>query len=359
MKNLNFDKLINSSIDDVINNLDLIFKNLIQEIELYLNLEVTSSNFKMIYDNQNLQSINSKELFYDIGVVRTVSNNFVNITIFNNYRKYLKEILLREAYFFFIPEILREDETVHIFITQRLISDLKKLPSIKHWESLIKKKTINYEFKIAEFDRLEKFLKQDSTGLYDSPFQFFFKFVRKNLQLIGENREKFYDKLFEEYFIKSSKTLFNDDIVETLRILIILFYETKQYKTFMDYENFFKDYIKKGVIKTNLSLKKFTENVHWIGKYLPIAPNYQINWKSLNLSALLCHIRFNPLIQLRTIYKIIKNLPFFLIPKYSRSNFSCDIIGYFLLPECYYEDLVNFIRKLENSNYVIQIELYT
>ncbi|TES99803.1 MAG: hypothetical protein E3J90_04595, partial [Promethearchaeota archaeon] len=183
MKNLNFDRLINSSIDDIIKNLDSIFKNLIQEIELYLNLEVVNSNFKMIYDDQNTQSINSKEPFYNIGVERTKSNNFVSITIFKNCRKYIKEILLRETYLFFIPESLKEDEIIHIFITQRLISDLKKLPSIKHWESLIKKKTISYEFRIAEFDRLEKFLKQESTGLYDSPFQFFFKFVRKNLQL--------------------------------------------------------------------------------------------------------------------------------------------------------------------------------
>jgi hypothetical protein len=359
MKNLNFDRLINSSIDDIIKNLDSIFKDLIQEIELYLNIEVVDSNFKMTYNDQNTQPINSKELFYEIGVERTKSNNFVNIIIFNNYRKYIKEILLREAYIFFIPESLKEDETIYIFITQRLISDLKKLPSIKHWESLIKKKTINYEFRKAEFDRLEKFLKRESTELYDSPFQFFFKFVRKNLQLIGENREKFYDKLFEEYLIKTSKTFFNDDIVETLRILIILFYETKQYKTFLDYQNLFKEYVRKGVIKTNLSLKKFAENVQWIGKYLPIAPNYKINWKSLNLNLLLCHIRFNPLIQLKNIYKIINNLPFFLIPKYSRANFGYDIFGYFLFPKCYYEDLVKFLRKLENSKYVIQIEIYS
>ena len=359
MKNLNFDRLINSSIDDVINNLDSIFNNLIQDIELFLNLEAVNSNFRMIYDSQNTQSINSQEKFYDFGVERTESHNFVNITIYKNYKKYLKEILLREAYIFFIPESLKEDEIIHIFITQRLISDLKKLPSIKHWESLIKKNTINYEFKIAEFDRLEKFLKQDSTELYDSPFQFFFKFVRKNLQLIGENREKFYDKLFEEYLIKTSETLINDDIVETVRILILLFYEKKQYKTFQEYQNFFRDYVKEGIIKTNLSLKKFSENVRWIGKYLPIAPNYKIDWKSLNLNTLLCHIRFNPVIPLKNIYKIVNNLPFFLIPKYSRINFGYDILGYFLLPKCYYEDIINFIRKLEDSKYVIQIELYT
>ncbi|MHA1240271.1 MAG: hypothetical protein ACTSQU_05695 [Promethearchaeota archaeon] len=358
MKNLNFDRLINSSIDDVIKNLDSIFRNLIQEIELYLNLEVVIS-FKITYKDHNTQSSNPKELFYDIGVERTISNNSVNITIFDNYKKYIKEILLREAYIFFIPECLKEDETIHIFIIQRLISDLKKLPSIKHWESLIKKKTINYEFRMAEFDRLEKFLKQDGVKLYDSPFQFFFKFVRKNLQLIGENREKFYDKLFEEYLIKISETLLNDDIVETLRILILLFYEKKQYKTLIEYQNFFKDYVKKGVIKTDLSLKKFTESVKWIGKYLPIAPNYKINWKALSLNLLLCHIKFNPLIPLKFMYKIVNSLPFFLMPKYSRNNFSYDVLGYFLLPQCYYEDLVNFIRKLENSKYVIQSKIYT
>ncbi|MHA1476615.1 MAG: hypothetical protein ACTSPU_00300 [Promethearchaeota archaeon] len=359
MKNLNFDRLINSSIEDIIKNLDSIFKDIIQEIEISLNLKAVNFRYKMTYNDQNTHSINSKELFYEIGVERTKTNNFVNITIFKNYKKYLKEIILREAYKCFIPDSLEEEETIHIFITQRLISDLQKLPSIKHWESLIKKKTINYEYRIAEFDRLEKFLKRESTELYDSPFQFFFKFVRKNLQLIGEDKDNFYDKLFEEYLIKTSKTLFNDDIVETLRILIILFYETKQYKTFLDYQNFFKDYVRKGVIKTDQTKKKFTENVAWIAKYLPIAPNYKINWKLLNLNLLLCHIRFNPLIPLKNIHKVINNLPFFLIPKYSRANFGYDILGYFLLPKCYYEDLVKFLRKLENSKYVIQIEIYS
>lgn len=191
MKNLNIDRLINSSVDDVIKNLDSIFKYLIQEIELYLNLEVIDSNFKMIYNDQHTQSTSSKEKFYDIGVERTESNNSVNITIFSKYKKYIKEIILREAYRIFIPESLKEEEIIHIFITQRLISDLKILPSIKLWESYIKKKTINYEFKIAEFDRLGKFLEQESTGLYDSPFQFFFKFVRKNLQLIGKIKKSF------------------------------------------------------------------------------------------------------------------------------------------------------------------------
>ena len=359
MKSLNLDKLINTSIDDIIKNLDSIFQNLIQEIELYLNLEVVFSNFKMLYCDQNTQPINSEKSFYGIGVEKTHFNNIVNITIFSNSRRYIKEILLREAYLSFFPESLKEEETIHIFINQRLISDLQKIPSIKNWESQFRKNTINYEFKIAEFDRLEKFLKQDSTGLYDSPFQFFFKFVRKNLQLIGENREKFYEKLFEEYLIKTSERLINDDLVETIRILIFLFYEKKQYKTFLEYQNFFRDYVKKGIIKTNLSQKQFLANVQWIGKFLPIAPNYKINWKTLNVNVLLCHIRFNPLIPLKKIYKITKNLPFFLIPKYSRVNFSYDILGYFLLPKCYYDDLVNLISKLENSKYVIQIKVYS
>ena len=82
MKNLNFDRLINSSIEDIIKNLDSIFKDLIQEIEIYLNIKLEAVNFKMTYNDQNAHSINSKETFYEIGVERTKTNNFVNITIF-------------------------------------------------------------------------------------------------------------------------------------------------------------------------------------------------------------------------------------------------------------------------------------
>ena len=359
MKNLNLDRLINSSLDHIITNLDSFLKDLTQEIELYLNLDVVNSNIKMIFNDQITQSNNSKEHFYDIGVERTESNDIVIISIFKNYKKYVKEILLREAYRCFIPDNLKQEETVHIFITQKLIIDLQKLPSIKEWESYIKQKTINYEFKSAEFDRLEKFLKRERTELYDSPFQFFLKFIRNNLQLIGENRDDFYDILFQKYLLKTSKSLFNDDIIETLRILIFLFYETKQYKTFLDYQNYFKEYVEKGVIKTNLSFNRFTENAQWIGKFSELAPNYKINWKALNLNMFLCHIRFNPIILLPKIFKIINKLPFFLIPKYSRLNFGYEVLGYFVVPKCYYEDLLNLISKLENSEYVIKIEIYT
>jgi len=359
MKDLNFNKLINLSIEDVLENLDSIFKDLIQQIESYLSLEVINSkNFRVTSNDNIARSINSKNIFYNFGVERSISDDFVNITIFNEYKKYIKEILLREAYILFIPISLREEETIHIFITQRVISDLKKIPSIEDWESLIKKKTVNYEYITAEFDRLGKFLKQESSGLFDTPFQFFFKFVRRNIQLIGENREKFFDKLFEEYYVKTSKTLFTEETVETLRILILIFYESKQYNTLVEYQNIFKESLNNGSIKTNISVKTFIENLRWIGKYLSIAPNYKINWKALNLHTLLCHIRFNPIIPLRNIYKVLKNLPFFLIPKYSRGNLGYDILGYFVLPLHYYEDLVNFLRKLEDSKYLIQIEVY-
>ncbi|GAG54868.1 unnamed protein product [marine sediment metagenome] len=132
MKDLNIDRLISLSIDDIIENLDSIFKELIQEIESFLSLEVIN-NFNVTYNDNTAQSINPEVLFYDIGVERTVSNDLVNVTIFNNYKNFIKEIVLREAYILFIPNNLKEDETIHIFITQRLISDLKKLPSIEHW----------------------------------------------------------------------------------------------------------------------------------------------------------------------------------------------------------------------------------
>ncbi len=359
MKQLKFDRLINSSIDNLLIDLNSTFRDLIQEIELYLNLEVVNSKVRINYNNQKAQSTNVSEIFYDIGVERTESNDFIVISILKGYEKFLKEILVREAYRSFIPDILKRNEIVNIFITQRLIIDLQKLPTIKEWESLIKQKTINYEFKSAEFDRLKKFLKWERTELYESSFDFFLKFIRNNIQLIGESKANFFDIVYEKYMLKASKSLFNDDIVETLRILIIIFFETKQYKTFLDYQQYFKDYVLRGVIETNLSLNRFTESLQWIGKYSEIAPSYKIDWKSLNLDLLLCHIRFNPLIQLKNIYKIINNLPFFLIPKYSRANFGYDIFGYFLLPKCYYEDLVKFLRKLENSKYVIQIEIYS
>ena len=44
----------------------------------------------------------------------------------------------------------------------------------------------------AEFDRLEKFLKQTSAEDRPSPFQFFFLYIRKNMDLIGDTEEVFF-----------------------------------------------------------------------------------------------------------------------------------------------------------------------
>ncbi|GAG54872.1 unnamed protein product, partial [marine sediment metagenome] len=46
----------------------------------------------------------------------------VNVTIFNNYKNFIKEIVLREAYILFIPNNLKEDETIHIFIAAKFPS---------------------------------------------------------------------------------------------------------------------------------------------------------------------------------------------------------------------------------------------
>ncbi|GAH80429.1 unnamed protein product, partial [marine sediment metagenome] len=70
---------------------------------------------------------------------------------------------------------------------------------------------------------------RDSTGKLDSPFKFFFKYIRKNIKIINEKKDDFYDTIFKDYLLISSKTLYDDDIIETIRVLFKIFEKVQYY----------------------------------------------------------------------------------------------------------------------------------
>lgn len=359
MKKLDIKFLIESPNDNIIENLDIYFKDLLQELEIYLGLDLVNHHFKILFDHRDLESKGNLEKIVDIGVNRTFQNEYVIIRIFSNFAKFIPIILLREAYFCFIPDDLKQNEIINIFINQKIEIDLQDLPSIKNWKIFIRENIVNYEFMFAEFDRLDKFLKREEIESIESPFQFFFQYLRRNIQLIQNNMAEFYDNLYSDYVLKVSKSLFNDQIVETLKILIKLFFEVKSYRALLDYQKYFKEFTENGFIKTDLSLNKFTENMKWIKNFSDIAPSYQINWKALNIISIICVLSFNPIIKKRKVNTILKEVPFFIFKKFSKNDFGFEVVGYFLIPKEFYSDFINFIKKLEDYGYIIKKYYYT
>ncbi|MFX1309224.1 MAG: hypothetical protein ACFE8C_05940 [Promethearchaeota archaeon] len=353
MKKLNIEFLLETKIEEIIENLNYIFERLVQEVRFYLNLDVIYSDVKVEYVEI------SKDLKYsniNFGVKKTYKENSIYISIYNNYRKFIKVILLKQAYNCFIPTELQENEIVNIFINQKVETDLQNSEFVEDWKDLRRQNIINYEFIELELNRLEKFLNLKSTTDKLSPFQFFFFYIRKNIQLIGEGRNNVYDLIFEEYTRKYTE--YNDEILETIRVITRIFYKARSYRSLLDYQKLFTEYKKAGIIQTSLSLRKFAENMQWIKNLSTIAPAFYINWNAIDLISTICFLKFNPLIEIAQINKVIKEIPFFLMVAYSRNNFGIEVRGFFLLPKAYLDDVFTFLEKLELEGYLIKKSFY-
>ena len=356
MAKLNIDFLIKTPIKTILEKIDYFFQKLLREIESYLQIEVFYPKISIILKNEESSSGAVDDLF-SIGVERSYNNDILSIKISSDFFQYIQIIMLREAYKCFIPQLVNQMKMIEIFINQKVTIDLKKLIFIKEWNAIIADKLVDYEFISAQSDRLENFLKQESTGSVDSPFKFFFKYIRKNIQIITEQQDGFYDILYEKYQLISSKSLHDDDIIETIRVLSKIFDKVQYYTAMLDYQHYFTTFKESGFIRTNLSLNKFTENMQWIKNSSSISPNYNVNWSALNLYSLNCALKFNPVLNRSRIYQIVKELPFFLLVKECRTNFGLEIDGFFVVPKIYFNDVKRFLEKLEENGYIIHTRL--
>jgi len=356
MIKLNIDFLIKTPIKNILENIDYFFHELLSSMKSYLNIEVIYPRINIILKNEASISAAVDNIF-SIGVDRSYNNDILSIKIYSDFYQYIQFIMLREAYRCFIPPLANLMNIIEIFINQKILIDLNKLKSSSEWSLLMREKLVNYEFISGELDRLENFLKRESTENIDSPFIFFFKYIRKNIQIIRDKEKNFYETFFKEFLLVSSKTLFNNEIIETIRVLNKIFNQVKYYSALLDYQDYFSLFKKNRVIETNLSLNKFTENMQWIKNFSSISPSYKINWPSLNIFSINCYIKFNPIIKRSKIVKFINELPFFVLLKDSRNSFGFEIEGYFVIPKIYVEDLKIFLEKFRDYGYALQIKL--
>ena len=359
MRKLNIDFLLDTPVERLVENIDSIFNDLFQEIQSYLNLEPIDYRIEItIKDEENVDSKGQTDIF-SVGVDRFYENKVLNVRIYRNFYRFVPIILLREAYKYFIPLQASQMKIVDIFINQKVVLDLEKLESIKEWDLLTRNKLIDYEFLSRENHRLENFLKYDSSENVDSPFIYFFKYIRRNIQIISEKEHDFLTNFLTEYQFLSSKSLYHDEVIETIRVLVKIFDEVQYYTALLDYQHYFKEFKEQGLIQTSLSLNKFTKNMQWIKRFSNLSPSYKVNWPSLNISSINCYIKFNPVLKRSAIHQVISELPFFVLLKECRTSFAYEIDGFFVIPNQYYIDLKKLLKKFENSGYILQIKLTT
>ncbi|MFX0003669.1 MAG: hypothetical protein ACFE9J_09300 [Candidatus Hermodarchaeota archaeon] len=355
MNNLNLDFLISTPREIIIKNVNHIFTNLLNEIHNYLGLEAINQNLKIIIKDPLKER---SEKFFSLGVRRKLKINQPLIELSKKILKFIRIILLREAYLCFVPDTLKKKDIIQIVVLEVIENDLSRLEEMGEWKKLVRINIVNYNFLSSQFDKLNKFFKLEATEKTQSPTQFFFEFIRRNVSLIQDMMENFYDVIFEEFIYKTSKSLFNDEIIETIRILVKIFYHVKFFKNYSDYEYYFDDFIEKGIISTNLSKRKFKENLHWINNYTIVSPSYRNNWHKVNTALLISFLKFNPILNRSDIYDVLKTIPFLHNPIFSRKGFSEEIYCIFVIPAVYLKDLINFIENLHNSNYIVNKKCY-
>ncbi|TFF99385.1 MAG: hypothetical protein EU541_05040 [Promethearchaeota archaeon] len=354
MEAISIEILENLSIENIGKNINSIFSDLLKIIEIYLGLPPVYSRVNVRFlrekSNKNLKRNN----ILDLGVKRNFENELLEVEIFDEYEKYLPFILLREAFYCFIPKNLVKNEGIKIIINQIVEINLKKIETIEEWKQLVRDFIVDYSFLAAEFDKLEKFLKLKGEKKSEKPIKLFFNYIRKNVFLISEDSGDLHHDVLKEFIRKTSISLNSDEMVETIRVLIKIFYNVKSYRALLDYQNYFKEFIKNGEIITDLSLRKFTSNLRWINKFSYIAPSYQVNLNSINAGVLFCKLSFNPILEKWKIDQVIEELPFFYMSKSSESSFIIEVTGWFVFPLAYEEDITNYIKRLQENGYIIK-----
>ena len=338
-----------------------IFQRVVDDLHSFLLIDPKIHQIKITLDNSS--TITQSEIIHSVGVHKEQKDDKITIIIDMAYLTYIPLIILREAYILFIPTILKNYKSIHLVINNIIVANLSKFEFIHKWKALVAEK-INTTYDshylplyISIFGRLEKiftFFEQDKESL--SPIRFFFQHISKFDTLIQDTKEDM-GYILDEFHAKkeviSKKVLHTEEMVETLYCLVSIFYNVKTYKAFAEYQTYFKQFKEEGKIITSLSMRKFVKHMNWIKKFTHIAPTYQLNWNAINAHIIMVFLSFNPNIKRSRILTMLKQLPFFLAPRFVLTGLGINVTGFIVIPKVYLTDFLEFISKLEKHGYLM------
>ncbi|MFX1455323.1 MAG: hypothetical protein ACFFDB_08085 [Promethearchaeota archaeon] len=331
-----------------------VFEILVSDLSEYLGINPFDPSVKIEFISVN----NSKKLenvqILDRGVKRFYKDHSLVIQINEANKDFYPFIFLREAFYLFLPTLIKDNEMIKVFVNQIIENNLQKLNGFIKWHNHIRDRLVNRDFLVTQSDKLQKFFKIETSEEHETPVQFFFREINENALIIGNrNLSNFYSELFEKYTYKISRSLYNEDIINTLVILIKIFFKNKRYINLTDYQNIYNNLLVEKKIGSTLSLKKFHENLQWINKCTPIAPTYQINYNTIGISPLICDLTFNPLLERNKVKNLIEQFPFRNSTRIIENNFAGKFIAIILIPTIYLNDIISYFNKLETIGYLI------
>jgi len=279
-------------------------------------------------------------------------NGRLIISISKKFKKFLPMILLREAYYCFLRDSLRNNVQIKFIIYILVELDLPPDNTTREWKERVRKIPIFSEIFSSQYDYVKKFLQFKYPNSEKTNISTLFHYLRAlNIEISYEYLHRFLIRLHMRGLKKAYRE--NEDLLETVRVLDIIFQEVKSYRALLDYQKHFKKFKENGTLKTKLSLRNFISNVRWLSQYSFCSPIYILNWNSINLSFLYVHIRFHPTIAWDKIDAFLSQLPFNIISQFLPAGFSKEFFGYFIIPESYVKDLEKFLDSLKNMGYLV------
>jgi hypothetical protein len=331
-----------------------LFNEIITELTTYLTIEPLYMNISIKWTEKEYKN----GYILDFGVNRSIQDRSLAIEISSIPLKFLPFILLREAYYSFVDS--NASHLVKICINQIVENNLHSLTAFREWKKLIRDSIIDKDFIYSELGRLQKFFKTEARAPSESVTPFFFKELRENRLLCQDNNiTRFYDVIFEKYIHTTSRSMFDPEIIETLRILITLFYTTKTYQHLTEYYTQFAEHKEKNLFETFLSYNKFVENMSWINKCSPVAPSYDYLYNSVGFLAVMGIIKFHPLLERTTIRKLMEGWPFFYLSKIASNSFAVELSVTFHIPKIYLNDFLGYFNKLEEDHILVEKRLFS
>ncbi|MBD3342527.1 MAG: hypothetical protein GF353_25735 [Candidatus Lokiarchaeota archaeon] len=247
---------------------------------------------------------------------------------------------------------------VKIFINIIVENQLDSHENISKFRDKIRNTSNVSQLAEIYFLRANKIFQLKNKEISETPVQYFFEFIQNNANTLHDDKEQFFEDFLENFVLKASKNLFNDEIVETIRILQKIFYEEKRYMSRKGYIKRFSKYKRIGKIKTSLSIRKFTENLKWLYKYSYIGPSYGFLYQNLQADFIFFHLKFHPQISQKIIKSLIENMPFVTSVRTHDSTFSSELLGFLFIPNNYIKDVTKIIRLLQERGIVIKNHVF-
>ncbi|KKK45555.1 hypothetical protein LCGC14_0853540 [marine sediment metagenome] len=334
--------------DNLQKRLNPLVSTLIDTITEFLELDLMNNKYAFLLTNPAVPREYKPDSIFNYGVERIITDNKLEIRIYENHINFLPFILLREIYNLFIPREIWDYEWIQLTVNQMILTDLSNHDKVKEWGLLIRENVKLYENildgfeRISDYAKLEQFFK--NPALKKTSYNLFFKMIREDPRHLPKKND--YIHLFFTDNMITEPEYYTDELIETIRCLTEIFHKIKTYRGITEYNKLFQQFKKNGSLNTNLSGKDFVRNMEIVKSKTSVAPTYKVNWTPSKCSVFTCSFQFNPLLNKSKVLRIITKLPFIVWPRFYYNGFGVEITCFFLIPDNYVSDLLSFLENL-------------